>query len=268
MESKPKNVFDKLDSIEVSQSVTQTQNQQILELLNELVNMQVSKQNVEINHTPQASSKQAIINFVKSSKKEYVWFGPINEFNKSKAILNILCVALIIVGVLSTIFSSMAFKYYSTYSLFENIWLIFVFILFLYSINAKKRMIDTYLKDHSCDIFIQDADNIWRNTNKEKKRFKWFRRISYISVICNIILIWNESQGAIAIISTILELAFAGITIGVFFANINLFCMYGNFILFTGKKASNTETVTLIFDVMGNKLAPYEEYKGKMKELL
>ena len=38
MESKPKNVFDKLDSIETSQSATQNQNQQILELLSELIN--------------------------------------------------------------------------------------------------------------------------------------------------------------------------------------------------------------------------------------
>ena len=44
--------------------------------------------------------------------------------------------------------------------------------------------------------------------------------------------------------------------------------MYGNFILFTGRNASNTENVTLIFDVMGKKLAPYEEYKEKMKDYI
>ena len=36
MENKPQNVFDRLDSIEASQSVTQAQNEQILDLLNKL----------------------------------------------------------------------------------------------------------------------------------------------------------------------------------------------------------------------------------------
>lgn len=217
---------------------------------------------------PQVSDQQLLRNFVKESKKEHVWFGPMNEFNKSKVIVYVLCIALIIVGVLSTIFTSIAFKMYSTFSLFENIWLIFVCILFSYSVNAKKRMLDTDLRNHSDTVFIQDADGTWRNTNKEKKRFRWFRRISYIAVVGNIIVIWIQSKGAIAITATLLELAFAGITIGIFFAYVNLFCMYGNFILFTGRNASNTENVTLIFNVMAKKLVPYEEYKEKMKDYL
>ena len=268
MENKPQNVFDRLDSIEASQSATQAQNEQILDLLNKLSNQQPVKQNVDVRPQPHVSDQDLLRNFVKSSRKEHVWFGPINEFNKSKVIVNVLCVALIIVGILSTIFTSIAFKMYSTFSLFENIWLIFACILFSYSVNAKKRMLDTNLRDHSDTVFIQDADGTWRNTNKEKKRFRWFRRISYIAVVCNIIVIWIQSKGAIAITATLFELAFAGITIGIFFAYINLFCMYGNFILFTGRNASNTESVTLIFDVMAKKLAPYEEYKEKMKDYL
>ena len=267
MENKPQNVFDRLDSIEASQSATQAQNEQILDLLNKLSSQSI-KQHVEVSPQVQVSNQELLREFVRKSKKEHVWFGPINEFNKSKMIVNMLCVALIIVGIISTILTSIAFKMYSTFSLFENIWLIFACILFSYSVNAKKRMSDTDLKDHSDTVFIQDADGTWRNTNKEKKRFRWFRRISYIAVVCNIIVIWVQSQGAIAIIATLFELAFAGITIGIFFAYINLFCMYGNFILFTGRNASNTETVTLIFDVMAKKLAPYEEYKEKMKDYI
>lgn len=267
MENKPQNVFDRLDSIEASQSVTQAQNEQILDLLNKLSSKSV-KQNVEVRTQPQVSKKELLREFVKKSKKEHVWFGTTNEFNKSKAIVNVLCVSLIIVGVLSTIFTSIAFKMYSTFTLFENIWLIFACIMFSYSVNARKKMLDSDLRDHSNTVFVQDADGTWRDTNKEKKSFRWFRRISYVAVICNIIVIWVQSKGAIAITATIFELAFAGITVGLFFAYINLFCMYGNFILFTGRNASNTETITLIFDVMGKKLAPYEEYKENMKDYI
>lgn len=267
MENKPQNVFDRLDSIEASQSVTQAQNEQILDLLNKLSSQSV-KQNAGVRPQPQISNQELLREFVKKSKKEHVWFGPINEFNKSKAIVNVLCVALIIVGVLSTIFTSIAFKMYSTFTLFENIWLIFACIMFSHSVNARKKMLDSDLRDHSNTVFVQDADGTWRDTNKEKKRFRWFRRISYVSVMCNIIVIWVQSKGSIAITATIFELAFAGITVGLFFAYINLFCMYGNFILFTGRNAFNTETITLIFDVIGKKLAPYEEYKEKMKDYI
>ena len=267
MENKPKNVIDKLDSIEASQLATQAQNEQILALLNKL-NSQFMNQNVGVKPQPQVSNHELLRDFIKNSKKEYVWFGPINKLNKSKAIVNTLCVALIIVGVLSTIFTSIAFKMYSIFTLFENIWLIFACIMFSHSVNAKKRMLDSDLRDHSNTVFVQDDDGVWRDTNKEKKRFRWFRRISYVAVICNIIVIWFQSKGSTAITAIIFELAFAGITVGLFFAYINLFCMYGNFILFTGRNASNTETVTLIFDVMSKKLAPYEEYKEKMKDCI
>lgn len=173
MENKPQNVFDRLDSIEASQSVTQAQNEQILDLLNKLSSQSV-KQNAGVRPQPQISNQELLREFVKKSKKEHVWFGPINEFNKSKAIVNVLCVALIIVGVLSTIFTSIAFKMYSTFTLFENIWLIFACIMFSHSVNARKKMLDSDLRDHSNTVFVQDADGTWRDTNKEKKRFRWF----------------------------------------------------------------------------------------------
>ena len=268
MENKSQSVFDRLDSIEASQSTTQSQNQQILDLLNKLSNQQQVKQSAIIKTKSQISEQQLLRDFIKSSRKEHVWLGPSNKFNNSKTIINILFIALIIVGVLSTIFTSIALKMYSTFTFFENIWLIFACVMFSYSLNAKKRMLDTDLKDHSNTVFVQDSNGTWRDTNKEKKRFRWFRRISYIAVVANIIIVWAQSKGTIAIVSTLFELTFAGITIGIFFAYINLFCMYGNLILFTGKNVSNTATVTIIFDVVGKKFASYEEYKEKMKDYL
>ena len=266
MENKPQNVFDRLDSIEATQSSTQVQNQQILDLLNKLSNQQPTKQNEDVRL--QLQSQVSLRNFAISSKKEHVWFGTISEFNKSKSIVNVICVALIIVGILSTIFTSIAFKTYSIFSFFENIWLIFACIMFSHSVNAKKRMLDFDLMKHSNTVFVQDDDGTWMDTNKEKKRFRWFRRISYFAVFNNIIFMWEQSKVGIAITATLFELAFAGITIGLFFAYSNLFCMYGNIILYTGRIAPKTETVTLIFDVILKKITPYEECTDKMKEYL
>ena len=267
MESKPKNVFDKLDSIEETQSVTKAQSEEILKILKDIRNQQVVNQNYKINYQPQETG-QNLKNFLKSSRKEHLWFGTINDFNKYKKIIYILCIALIAVGIISTILTSIALNMYSTFTLFENIWLIFVCIMFSYAVKAKKRMTDTDLMEHSNSVFIQDTDGTWRDTNKEKKKYRWFRRISYIAIVGNIICLWSESETAIAISATMFELAFAGLSIGLVFAYLNLYCMYGSFILFTGGNTSNTENVTLIFDVFGKKLAPYKEYKEKLKEYI
>ena len=82
MENKPQNVFDRLDLIEASQSVIQAQNEQILDLLNKLrANV---KQKVKVKQEPRVSNQEFLREFIKKSKKEYIWFISINEFNKSK----------------------------------------------------------------------------------------------------------------------------------------------------------------------------------------
>ena len=266
MANNDKSVYERLDSIEATQSATQLQNEEIIRLLKNLNDKQPVNKNVEIKPQIQVSEEQLLKNFVRSSKKEYVWFGPTDEFNKSRAKLNLICFTLIVVGVISTILTTTALKMYSTFTLFENLWLIFACVMFSHSLNAKKRILDTDLRDHSNTVYIQDADGTWRDTNKEKKRFRWLRRISYFAALGNIIVIWVQSKGAIAVTATIFELAFVGLTVGMFFAYVSLFCMYENFILFTGRNISNNENVTLIFDVVGRKLAPYKEYKEKMKD--
>lgn len=260
-----KSVFERLDSLEQQSSAAIAQNEEIINLLNDLKQQPIKQQSINVK--PQVSDQEILRKFVKESKKEHFWFGPSTEFNKAKTILNIVCIALIVVAIISTILTSVAFGMYSTFTLFENIWTVFVCIILSYGCNARKRMRDTDLKDHSCDVFQQDADGTWRDTNKEKKRFRWFRRISYIAVIANIVVIWSSSSGGTAIAATLFELAFLGLTIAVFFTYVNLFCMYGSIILFTGKNMTNNATVTIVFDVMGKKLVPLDEYQAKFKFL-
>lgn len=169
MSNNNKSVYERLDSIEATQSVTQAQNKEIIELLKNLNNQQQIEQNEEFKLQSQISEQQLIKKFIKSAKKEYVWFGSNYEFKKSKIIANVLFVALIIVGIISTILSSISFKTYSTFTLFENIWFIFASLMFSHSLNAKKRMLDTDFKDHCNTIFIQDDDGTWRDTKKKRK---------------------------------------------------------------------------------------------------
>ena len=264
-----RSVFERLDSIEASQSVTKAQNDEIIGLLKKIGDAQLEqRKEFPQSQPPKIDEKQVIQDFVRSATKEHVWFGSIGDFNKSKMLVNVICIVLIIVTLVSTILMSLSIKFYSTFSFLENIWMVFVCIILAYSINSRKKMLDIELKEHSTYTFIQDEDGTWRDTNKEKKRFKAFRIIAYISAIGNIIVVWCLSNGTLAIMTTIFELLLLGLSIGLYFAYANLACMYGTFILYTGYNVDKTQKITLIFDVIGRKLAPFEEYKEKYKDLL
>lgn len=215
---------------------------------------------VQLEKNNPQNDRLVLKNFIAKSEKKYNWFGTKAQFKKDKTILISIQVALILAGFLSTFISSICFNLYSTFTLFENIVLIQMIILLSYTIKAKKLFRDYDLAKHTSDIFEQDGDGIWRDTNREKKRYKWLRRISYVAVICNIICIWTMGSGVIRIFATIFELAFLGLTIASVFVRINLYCMY-NTLFISGLNASGTERVTLVHDNIQNRLCTLEEYK-------
>ena len=257
MENDNRSVFERLDS----------QDQKLDSIIDIL-----SKQQLQINHQnvvaqQPKNDKQTLATFIKKSKKEYLWFGPTSKFNKSKNLMIILSGAFLVISIISTILTSIAIKMYSSFTLFENIWTIMSCFILSYSAHSKKRMTDIDMMGHSVYKYIQDADGTWRCTNQVKKKYKIFRIISYICVVANIIVIWKNSSGTLAIFATLFEIAFAGLTIGLFFAEINLSCMYGNIILFTGPGADG-KLVTIVYDVIAKKLATYEEFQDKFKQIL
>lgn len=217
-----------------------------------------------VKNRPQ-NDVQFLKNFIARSEKKYDWFGTKEQFKKDKTILICIQVALIVVGLLSTIISSICFKLYSTFTLFENIVLIQTIILLTYTLRSKKLYNDYDLAKYTSDIFVLDGDGIWRDSNKEKKRYKWLRRISYVAVIANIICIWTMGSGAIRIFATIFELAFLGLTIVSLFVRINLYCMYSTLFI-SGLNTSGTERVTLVHDNIKNKLCTLEEYQKRYSD--
>lgn len=270
MEDKPQNVFQKLDRLEATLSSVLEQNEQIKSLLlNNAKSNNPSNIPNQINNVKPAKSNQQILKeFVRNSKKEHVWLGPKEEFEKAKLKVIVICVSLIIVGILSTILTSIACHVYT--GIIENIWTIFVIVLLVNASSLKKRMIDADLRDHSNTIFVQDADGTWRDTNKEKKGFRWFRRLSYFSVGVNLALIWylRKSTIGISVFATITEILFLGLSIYLFFAVVDLYCMYGTLIIFTGKREVDNKEISLVFDTIKGVLTPYEEYNGKIKEMM
>lgn len=129
-------------------------------------------------------------------------------------------------------------------------------------------MLDSDLKEHSGYQFVQDRNGTWRIINLKKKKFRWFVVLSYIAVVCNIIVIWFEPKGALAILATLFEIAFACLTFAFNKFYHKLIFTYREFILYTGKNLSGTKTVAILLDVVNNELIPYDEYKEQMSEYL
>lgn len=239
-----RSVIDRLDDIE---SMLQKMN----------VNKANSTQTIDSNQ-----DRTNLVRFIKTSKKEHYWWGTEKMYANSKKIAYICFICLIIIGIISSVLSSIACKVYSTFTFIENIWLIFAILMLTHTISWKKRILDFDLMEHHNCKFIQNEDGTFVCTNQEKKRYRWTRRISYLAVLANIICAWMSTGGIIAILATIFELAFLGLTIGSYFAYINLSCMYGNFVFFTNRKIESNELATIVYDGIKKRLISMEEFNN------
>lgn len=257
-------VDERLSGVEEGQQEILDGQQEILNRLRTLENAKHENHTVPNNGT---DGKTVLKNFVSRAEKEYNWFGTNEEFTKSKKVLMIVQSALILVGLISTILSSVSIDLYSTFTFFENIVLIQTIILLTHTMRAKKRYLHSDLARYNSYKFVLNADGIWRDSNKEKKRYRWLRRISYICVIANIIIIWTMGSGAVRIFATIFELAFLALTIATVFLSINLYCMYCTIVI-TGLNSSGTERVALVYDCNAKKLFDIEEYEKRFPSFI
>ena len=253
-----KKIFGNMEKVEERLSGLEEGQQQILRKLDEKQSAVPEK---PAERESRSDSTQTTRNFIARAEKKYNWFGTNEDFKKSRKILIIIQLALIAVGILSTVLSSVSFKLYSTFTLFENIVAFQTVILMIYALKTEKHFADHLLAKYNCDIFIND-DGVWRNTNREKKRYKWIRRISYVCVIANIICIWAMGSGAVRVFATIFELAFLALTFASRYFNVDFYCMY-NAIFISGPNASETERGTLVYDCLNKKLSSYKEYSEK-----
>ncbi len=264
MENDERSVFERLDSVENKVGSIDSKIDDILKIYAQAIstaNKETPKVGAFGVDAKQADEKTLLSVFVKRARKEYLWFGPSKEFQKSKSLLCLSAFATVSLSLLPTVCTSIAIGFYSPFSVFQNIWMIFSIVALTYALNFKERMSDSDLKDHSLENYQQDRDGTWRPISN-KKSFIWFRRFSNISCLMNIVMMWCLNQGAMSIVATIFEILLLGVTLAFLFAYANLTSMYGNFILYTSKSDAGDD-VTLVFDVMGKKLLTYEDFSKK-----
>ena len=249
------NLYDRVDGVESKVDDVSAKMDSLTAKIDGLLSAKQTATTTHQTENPQVVLKR----FISKAKKEYCWLGSEADFQKEKKTALILLATLIGTIVLSTIFTSIAFGLYSTFTLFENIWLIMMCFMAFYLVKAK-RFYDCYeFSLTSCFKFEPDADGVLR-MGAPNKKYKVFLVLTCISAICNIIVVWMENKNGMALPATIFELAVLGLSIFVFnFKALDFFYGYSN-LRFTGANETTGQKVVLIYEPIMNKLYTEEDY--------
>ena len=254
-----RNLFDRLDSIEAS---SQSTNKKVDELFEFLKNQKQSQPNQPQAQQPNPTKQELIQQFLKESKKSWRWFGTRSEFNKWKTLGIFSLILLLVIGLVSSIVSTICFQMYSTFTFFENLWLLFGIIYVVYASKAQLTYEVNALAANSSMKFETDRLGM-KIPGKEKAVFRVFRWLAIIAVPCNVICIWAGVGKTNQVFATITELLFLGAIIFAFFMNANLFAQY-SIIWVEGRNLKTKEKVVLVLPPGVKQLMTEEEFKKKM----
>lgn len=275
--SDERNLFGMLDDISANQAellneITGVKTQvsdsddRITELEKEIQNLKrqsAQPKTVAPNATqPKPTQNDILQTFLKQSKKSWRWFGTKSEFSKWKTLAIISLLILLIVGLATSIISTICFKMYSTFTFFENVWMVFGIIYLVYACKAQLIYEVNALASNSSYKYETDKLGM-KFPRKEKIIFRIFKWLAIISAPCNIICIWAGLGKSNQILATVMEIAFLGAIIFAFFMNLNLYAQY-SIIWVEGHNLTTKEKVVLVLPPGAKQLMPEEEFKKKM----
>ena len=254
------NVFEGLDEILARQKQAEERSRQehkeILEAINK-ANAKTAQADQVQRTVNQRNQSRSFKNFIYSSVQEYMWLGTKEDFDKDKKLALLLIISSIVSMIVCTIVATSAFGNYSTFTLFENIWLVLMRCVLKYTYKTKKNYSSWDYSFNSFERFETDADGVLRRT-VYKKKYRWFLVLACIAFLLNTILVWMDNY-SVPLLVTILELGTLALNIFTVYKVTYFFAGYGP-IRFTGMNEAGTAKVVLIFDTIMNKLYTEEEY--------
>lgn len=247
-----KNLEDKFDSLN-----------QKLDDLNKKIDENKSVRYVDVRQK-QDAERNALKMFLLDSTAYYLWIGPKSDFDHDKQKAILFSFITIILGIASTIITSLAFNLYSTFSVFENIYAIIIMIYMFKVMFCKKQMRDTNLSVYSVNSYELTKEGFYVSTMNDKKHLKVFRILSLISVVANIISLPICSTNGLMIIAIIFELLFLILSFVASLSAKDFFTFYDPIMLFVNRKTH----VTIAFDSKMRKYYSYEDFVNKFHEII
>ena len=254
-----RSLFERLDSIEATGEST---NKMVAQILGILQNQKPAAITQPQPQQPKPNNQEILQQFLKQSKKSWRWFGTRAEFGKWKTLAIISLLILLIVGLATSIISTICFKMYSIFTFFENAWMVFGIIYLVYASKTQLTYEANALAANSSYKYETDKLGM-KFPRKEKVVFRIFKWAAIISVPCNIICIWAGMGKSNQVLATIMEIVFLCAIIFAFFMNLNLYAQY-SIIWVEGHNLTTKEKVVLVLPPGAKQLMPEEEFKKKM----
>lgn len=207
------------------------------------------------------NDKYAVTNFILNGKKQAFWVGAEKKFADGKEKIILLLSLTLIFGLLSTLVTSLTFKFYSTFTFLENIWLIFVVKMLIYFNKLENNKMK---KEHFYTKSMRNYEfsNLcfYQPTNKIRLSYKVFNILACLSTILNIIFAWSDYKANSAIAVTIFEVIILMFYI-ISILMSNKFLNKFDLILFvTNKKINSDEDVTIVIYLFINKIISKEDF--------
>ncbi len=172
-------ILSRLSSIEAGQ-------QQILAAVEHLSSRQSVKQE-QTAHRPAPT----LAEFVRGSSQAHLFLDDETAFQQKKKRCTIFLLALIGVMILSTIVTTWGFYIYSTYTLFENIYLVCVVCMLVHILRAKRVYPTADLQNNCSFTFFRTREGIVL-MGKRKKKYTVFLVLSCICAALNILCAWAK----------------------------------------------------------------------------
>lgn len=252
LEEQNKELRKRLDELSVLKSHIDSRFDKIDERLNRIeYSSNVKNQNIT---RPLSKSEIIMIN----SKKDYIFCGTEESFFKWKIALTISFLVLFTVGIFASYFATKYFELYSTYTLFENIYMYLTIFMFAYVLKSKMIYnVEKYKKNSFEKLYLDSYGRPFMK--KVKTKYYVFLILSLISSIAHFFLATYDSTGIKEYITSLAlsEALFFIISIAYFVAVKIFFNNY--FAILHTVKTTNGVTERYVDDGISGTLRPYTQ---------
>lgn len=194
---------------------------------------------------------------LKFSKKEYIYAGTEKELFVWKSALGIAFFVVLIIGFLASYFATKFFNLYSTFTLFENIWLFLALFMTIYVLKAKDFYDIEKYKINTIERLAYDKYGVPRGKSI-KVKYRVFLILSIISSLAHIFMAMYEKEANLEYATGFLvfEILFLVLSIAFQFAVKWFFSDY--FMILHTVKNRNGEIEKYLDDGITGKLVPYK----------
>ena len=234
-------VFDRLDKIE---SDNETSKKMLEDILNEIKNEKNGNHKLEKRIEPKQNDQEIFLQFLRGSKKYRRFFGSYNEFNREKGFAIFSIIVSLIIGLVATVVSSISFRMYSTFTFFENAWMVCCIFYLIYDVKAKQLYDAEAMASNSSKKYLRDEIGMPVPV-KEKLMFRIFKWCAIFSPMCNIVAVWVGLGKSLNVPLTIIEAFYLLSVFAILFTNMIFYDDY-SIIWVEGKSFLSGEYVTLV----------------------